>query len=287
MDVSEVLSVVDGYVGEFHDPGHGSKLYASLWVGPLGAAVESGFRRSRDDHVRVSLPGEVCERLGLVDLVALLTVLGGKPTRWDLAVDGAPFHPKAVYDAWQRGMVRSKLQRDDPNAVRLMENGEGTTVYMGSEHSDRMLRIYNRRGPTRVEMQLRRAMAEAFWARLQASTAEDFGQLVMSLVAGFVDFAAPSGSDSNRSRWLRLPWWSAFMGTTTALVGLVRRAPSTWRGLSGHVRRNASALVTWLQGVHTLGGDMTGALDELLQQGRARQGARHRAMVSGLVGVSG
>ena len=47
--------------------------------------------------------------------------------------------------------------RLDQSPFALREDGQigTTTVYLGSNESGRMLRVYNRRGPTRIELQMR------------------------------------------------------------------------------------------------------------------------------------
>ena len=280
--VTQVLDSVRFVLGEFHDRGYGSALYRSAWLGPHASTVEAGFRRRGADHVRVSLTGEACEALGLLGAWALVDALGGKVTRVDVALDGAPFKPRTLYRAWQRGHVRTKVPRDHPDSASLLENAEGATFYLGTPASDRRLRVYDRRGPTRVEMQLRRGMAEAWWSKVGEASDAGIGALALGLVAGFVEFAAPDGSDTNRSRWSRLGWWDAFVGGTVALVGLVSRTPTALHGLVGHVWRNAAAVATYLDAVKALGHDAQRALGELLHHGTARRSARHRALLAGV-----
>jgi hypothetical protein len=282
LPLRRVLRVLKPAVGAFVAAGHGKGMYERVWDGPHGALVSAGFRRAGRDHVRVSLPGDVCEGVGFELAARLLRLLAARPTRTDVAVDGAGFEPMRLVEAWNAGQVRTRLPRHDPDVVRWYGNGEGTTVYLGSPQSDRMLRCYDRRGPTRVELQLRRGMAQAWWREL-AGRSVGIPTLALGFVAGFVDVAAPSGEDSNRSRWVRLGWWEAFVGGVAALAGLVRRAPTTLPGLVRHVWRNAAALATYVDAMAHWGFDrpeMTVAA--LLQQGRARRPSRHAAMLEAL-----
>ena len=279
----EVVAAVSSLLGEFSERGRGTSLYRWAWDGPHGATVEAGFRLRGSENVRVSLTGEACEGLGMTGAYALVDMLGGKVTRCDVAVDGAPFSPSAMWEAWQAGHVRTKVPRGHPDSCRRIENGEGTTVYVGSVSSERMLRCYDRRGPTRVELQLRRDMAQAWWAKVgTAESDERIGELAVALVAGFVEFAAPVGVDGNRSRWVRLSWWESFLAGVPALVGLVKRTPTAFVGLVGHVWRNAASVSTYLEAVAALGLDAQRALAELLSHGAERRPARHRAMLAGV-----
>jgi hypothetical protein len=284
-DVGRVLDALQAAVGEFHHAKRGSARYRERWDGPDESTVEAGFRLRGSDHVRVSLTGSTCEALGWEMARDLVEALGGKPTRVDAALDGVPFTPAMLDRAWRRGHVRCHLDRSDPNACRYYRNGEGATVYLGSVKSDRMLRCYDRRGPTRAEMQLRRSMARAWWAVMAARPLEAIPGLVRGLVAGFVELAKPRGADSNRSRWERLPWWDAFLAGSAALTGLVKRTPSTLPGLVRHVWRQAATLATYVDSVVALGHREAYVVSSLLGDGRARRSSRHRAMLAGVAAV--
>jgi hypothetical protein len=285
-DVGQVLDALAAAVGEFHPSRRGTSRYQRKWDGPDDSTVEAGFRLRGGDHIRVSLTGTSCEGLGWEMAIDLVRALGGRPTRVDAAIDGAPFTPAMLDRAWRRGHIRSHLNRDDPDACRLQRNGAGSTVYLGSVKSDRMLRCYDRRGPTRVEMQLRRAMARGWWAQVAAGPLEAIPQLVRGLVAGFLEVAKPEGEDSNRSRWTRLPWWDEFLGGAAALTGLVKRTPSALAGLVAHVWRQAATLATYVDAVATLGHDEGYTVAALLATGRARRSSRHRALLSGVAMVA-
>jgi len=280
--VDEVLTVLDGFLGEFNAAEYGTKLYEVLWLGPLDSRVEASPRRGSSDHCRVSLPGEVCDRLQLQQLVALVTLLQGRPTRVDLAVDGAPFHPNALQAAWDADLVLSNVHRGNPESNIYQRNSEGVTVYIGSPKADARLRCYNRRGPTRVELQLRRAKARSFWRELCASSVEAFPSLVLGAVDGFVSFRAPTGEDSNRSRWKRLPLWEAFLCGAARVRLAVVRAPASLDRLARHVWRQAAPLTTWLHARQVQGFDLWDSLSALLEHGRERMGPRHRSVLAGL-----
>jgi hypothetical protein len=281
-DHDRVLEAAGAALGAFYESKRGTSRYRRKWDGPHGATVEAGFRLSSRDHVRVSLPGEACEVLGLEVVRDLVAALGGKVTRVDAAVDGVCFTPVQLERAWRHGHIRSHIPREDPEACTLYRNGAGATLYLGSPRSDRRLRCYDRRGPVRVEMQLRRAAAAGWWRAVCAATLDEFGELVRGLVAGFVEVARPVGEDSNRSRWTRLPWWDRFLEGAPALVGLVKRTPSSLVGLVAHVRRQAAAVATYVDAVAALGHPEEDTIRDLLWSGRARRSSRHAAMLAGV-----
>lgn len=278
--LSHVLDVLSDFGLRFEETGGGSKLYRRRLVGVESAQVEAEHRMGRSEHVRVSLPGDVLDSLPLADAVALVTLLAGKPTRVDLAAEGAGFHPRVLEAAWHQGWVRSKVQRANAESFRVVQDGHRkATVYIGSVNSDAMLRCYNRDGPTRLELQLRRGKAEAAWSSICAESEADFPSVVVGAIAGFVDFAAPVGEDSNVTRWTRLPFWEAFLNGAKALRLPVARTATTFRRIEDHVLRNASAITTWLQGVQVSGRNAAEELAHLFALGRRRQKPRQRMAV--------
>lgn len=282
--VTHVLDTLSAFGLRFVDTGGGSKLYRRRLVGVESAQVEAEHRMGRSDHVRVSLPGDVLDSLPLADVVALVTLLDGKPTRVDLAAEGAGFHPRVLESAWHQGWVRSRVKRANPESFRTLQDGHRkSTVYIGSVNSDAMLRCYNRDGPTRLELQLRRGKAESAWSAICAESEENFPAVVVGAIGGFVDFAAPPAQDSNVTRWTRLPFWEAFLNGAARVRLPVPRVPVTFERIQEHVIRQATAFTTWLQGLHFRGDDPAQELARLLALGRRKQTARQRAALFHLV----
>ena len=95
----------------------------------------------------------------------------------------------------------------------------GMSLMLGSGSSDTQLRIYDKsaeqvqKGKTpvgewvRCEAQFRNERAQI---AAQVLAAEGEGAIA-GLIAGLVDFKEP-GQDSNKARWKRCAWWSAFLG---------------------------------------------------------------------------
>ena len=94
------------------------------------------------------------------------------------------------------------------------------TVYFGSNHSDILLRFYDKGAErgfdrddwTRCELQLRRDRCREF---LDAwSECASLGEAFVSVLVNYLRFVDPSVSnDSNRWRWPMLGWWSDFIGS--------------------------------------------------------------------------
>lgn len=282
LNASEVLSICDEHLGEFTRAEHGTKLYAVLWRGPHGSQVEADPRRGSSDHCRVSLPGEMMDRLDVPAIVALGTALELNPTRIDPYADGAPFHPDAIAEAWRQDLTRTKVHRSARSFSRLEDGVGDVSVYIGSPTADARMRVYNRRGPTRVELQLRRDKARTFWRELCSRSVEELPELVLGAFDGFVSFCAPIAEDSNRSRWTRLPLWDAFLCGAARVRLAVSRLPLSLERLAGHVWRQAGALATWLEAEHLQGRSMAHAIAGLVTQGRERRSSLHSALLAGV-----
>lgn len=118
-----------------------------------GARVYFGSPR-QEQPVCVNAPGEVCEGWA-GELVTWAEDLAGVVTRNDLAVDLEPAEDARkrmveLRQAWKRRQVET--------AIRTFEehrNDEGWTWYFGGKSANLRLRVYDRRGPLRLEFQWR------------------------------------------------------------------------------------------------------------------------------------
>lgn len=103
-------------------------------------------------------------------------------------------------------------------------NGEhtGTTIYMGSNKSDIMLRVYEKNYErqakgyeidvpiwNRWELVLKHEKANDFVTRY-FDGGYSFGSLFGGILADLIRFVEP-GADTNKSRWQTSPWWSDFL----------------------------------------------------------------------------
>lgn len=103
-------------------------------------------------------------------------------------------------------------------------NGEhtGTTIYMGSNKSDLMLRVYEKNYErqakgyeidvpiwNRWELVLKHEKANDFVTRY-LEDGYSFGSLFGGILADLIRFVEP-GEDTNKSRWQTSDWWSNFL----------------------------------------------------------------------------
>jgi hypothetical protein len=198
----------------------------------LGATLLSEYlSKGAEDNAHVVMPGEACT-VGVDALLQLLTRLrmwSGRcaVARLDLAVDGVPFTPADAYRAVRSGQVVSWVKRGRDGTVGHAwhaSNGEreGTTLYIGRRSSQRFMRIYDRRGPTRIELETKDAYASAVARELVERRGDDLelAGFVVGCLREFCDFGVQDGTHGARDTEL-LPWWRAFVGEVERVGKLI------------------------------------------------------------------
>lgn len=256
-----VLDVVSAFLGlPIMDRPRGGYGYGSS-AGVGGASVY--WSPGRGD-VFVVLPGEVCESLGVPALVALATELDLDPSsRLDLAWDVHGVAVAQVADAWRGGDVVTRAHRD---SWQDHQSADGRTFYMGSRTSGRMVRVYDRRGPTRFEMEWKGERAVLLWRRLLACAEDGWSLEAMTELRAFLDFR-------DRSSGVRpdccplLDWWQAVTDGAGRSCTSIPRAARTLEDKREWLRSQVAPVLAMVaDGVP----DWTGELADLLADGRGR-----------------
>lgn len=206
-DLAEIISAsLFGLGPEVLSPvGHGSKAYAEMWQGPLAGFMWHRLPKSGAGHCHVELKGEACALLGYARLQGFLQAIEAagyrvRLSRADVAFDGVPFVPRMVRDAWVAGRVQTRIRS---SSWEWFESETGTTFYYGLRASGRVVRVYDRRGPTRIEVEVREQRAEVF-GRLLAQTSE--AQFLAIAAAELASAAQFLGDDGKVA-----PWWRAVL----------------------------------------------------------------------------
>ncbi len=236
LPVSDVLKLLPGHLLApivTHERGARGGYAHSASCG--GAVVAWGDDRP---DVLVTMPGAVCEVLGVPGVVAVATDLELEPTsRMDLAWDAHGFTPADCRAAARSGDVVARVQFSQRKSSRWMEDGAGAaTYYMGARTSSRMVRVYDRRGPTRVELEVKGERAVLLWRALLSTAEEGWSACGLAELRGFVDFRDRS-SGKRPDYCPLLPWWSEFV------QGAERKAICIPRE-----RQTLGRAVEWLRG---------------------------------------
>ena len=200
---------------------HGAGYYKFVRVGPNGLSISSG-NRSGSEETAVRFSGETFDVFGDEAFQRFIRSVHDAGWRWHLsrvdnAFDGVDFSPVKVFRAILRGDVRSASERA---TLKLMHtplgDDAGSTVNFGRRGSDNFLRVYDRRGFTRVEHELRGEKAKMFGLVLVANSVEYYRTAAMGGLRQFFDLV-DRGSSSNVGRRKLLGWWSSFVGNVGRL----------------------------------------------------------------------
>lgn len=156
------------------------------WEHPVGLAEKYlGGCRVTENRVYVTIGGsEIRDNMHGGELIDFLDHYGWKITRLDFCVDlYAPFSFKTLYGIALQAYVDSeyrtkhgKVGHSEPKPT-MFESPNGCTVYIGKRHSERMLRVYNKRGEilekrgidigfplTRIEIEVKGRLVDAYKA---------------------------------------------------------------------------------------------------------------------------
>ena len=188
----------------FYASEHGARGYRALYFGPEGIRLY-GYPHT-GQHCHLEIPGKVIEKYGNQKVIDYLKSLKEQDYEWrckrvDIAFDYCPFTPLECYEAWQRGDVHSKCHR---NSWDWRENADGRTLYIGSRMSDRFIRIYDRRGFTRLELEFKNRWSENF-ARVITEIEPD--QWIKQCIGYLIDFIDFNTSDPSSC----VSWWEKFI----------------------------------------------------------------------------
>jgi len=270
---AEVVEVVSRHMFGLHL----EELDRGMWTYKLSAVERTTKARvlwsEGREEVAVNLPGEACEMLGTAGVLALVRELGLKLTRLDVAWDTDLVTPGTVRAAHAAGDAVTHSKWHD-----WRQNPEGSTFYVGKRGSDsdvRLVRFYDRRGPTRVELELHGKRAQMLWAVLDGADLADWSAGCLAYLVDFVDFR-DRAADPNVGRCPRLEWWEDFTeGAGRLALPLPRKAPtldSTRDWLEGQV---APALALVLDATP----DATEWVRAMLRDGRKRRTLQQSAML--------
>ena len=206
--------------GDLQNMDYGGRGFQEIWMSLLGFKLYIKPYREGMEYFHFEIPGQACELIpwdrfrAFDDELRITYPDRYHYTRLDIAFDHAPFTPQDVEDAISNGKVRSLAKREtmtvNKSPFEKRDNGEeGThTVNFGSRQSERMIRVYNRRGFTRLEMEMKQKRADLVAKDIfKESDISLWFPVAMSHLRDYVDF--------------QTPWWEEFthgIGRAKAIV---------------------------------------------------------------------
>lgn len=172
---------------------------------------------SQDTYVSVQIPGSACDALNTYFLSEFMRhILENyekiNVTRLDVAFDHAPFSPKEFFQALDADKVRTYARRETfqifSSPYQPQEEGGGIgcdTVQIGASSSDRKLRVYNKRGFTRVELETRRERADAIAREVLVKDPIYWGEQFMGHLRDFIDLV------EDKDTGMLVDFWAEFV----------------------------------------------------------------------------
>ena len=210
--------------GALQSMGHGGRGFNEIWYSLLGFKVYVNPSRGELDYFHFEIPGQACEQIhwgifqGFDDVLRSNYPDQYHYSRLDFAFDDLPCTPQEVEAAISEGRVKSLAKRKtmtvNQSPFELKANGEiGTyTVNFGSRQSERMIRVYNKRGFTRLELEMKGKRADLVAKQLfRASDGSEWFSIALSHLRDYVNFDAE--------------WWEEFVigvGRAWAIVSTPR-----------------------------------------------------------------
>ena len=272
-DPEELGDTLAKYFGDDLKEGPRTGWYARSWSFDRGRSfVFFGGRGDAEDTCRVEVQQTALDSLGLAGGLELgrdLRDLGWKPSRMDVYVDDelGRITPRRVDEAIQAGQVVTHCR---PGRLTLNRDDGSSTYYLGAPASDRRARIYDVRGPVRMELQTRRASAVAVLDSLLGS--DDPGMAVLGNLVSLADFRESRGRDHHTGRRApRLSWWAELVGDATKAEGAPSRPELSLAERAEWVDRSLAVVLADLDA--NLGPSF---LDGVLKRGRVK--LRHRKL---------
>jgi len=183
----------------------GGRRYKQSSVCSTGGIVYYGpavLTKDGQEHFHIELKGESlrCLTPDLLQEYLGVVASSGKVTRIDFAFDHCDFTPDEIYFSVKGApeLLETKASRESLEWIeKEHQRQEGQadsedprgchTMYIGSSQSERRLRIYDKHGYTRVELQLRAEWANAAALVLSRSVAPKWPPLAVGMLLDFVN----------------------------------------------------------------------------------------------------
>ncbi len=270
------------YLGPLNGLGYGGRgfksLYkalasAKLYADPIGQNGPEG-----NPYFSYDFPGQACDAIPDKVIQEFIIVLNrwekSSMTRLDLAWDGVPFTPERVIIAVEHEQMRSYLRRSKMqytvSPYEIREDGQlGTSsVRLGSGQSARMLRVYDKHGPVRLEMQTRAERADLIARDVLVKLPDLWLDNAIPHLRDYIDFI-------ERETEKLLPWWKHFINNKSRAMKTVSDARTI----------ELTKMLTWVEGkvspTLSVINDVLGkeSIEAFVVAGRRKRGAKFNALL--------
>jgi DNA relaxase NicK len=256
--------------------GNGGRGFKEIYHGLLELKIYlTPVNPCAENYWHIEIPGQACENLHQKYFMALGDYLESNfkdrysYKRLDIAFDNVGFEPIDVENAIKSNQVRCLSKRETLRSLsspfQLKDNGSiGTyTVEFGSNQSERMITVYNKRGYTRLEFQMRGDRADVVAKKIITPQLENnwFGSAIEHL-RDFVDFETA--------------WWVQFVNGNARAFETISRPRDV----------SMNKLMRWMD--HQISPALSVAVDvlpeesmnNLIRNGRRRRGSRYDLLLN-------
>lgn len=204
---------------DLYDLPHGAKGFKGVMAAALGFQLKHSPGYDRH-YCSFMFPGQACKAVPPEYFIYFYRTLVREEikfsvSRLDFAYDGVPFTPKEFIQVFKddktrieqgnKQKVRTLSQRDTVQFITepFMDKEDGSglsrdTCYFGSRSSERFLRVYNKRGPTRLEVEYKGKRADLVAREILMKDEEKWLDISISHLLDFID--------------IDIPWWKEFVG---------------------------------------------------------------------------
>jgi hypothetical protein len=224
----------------------------------------------RRDVLRLSLPGSWFESHEVSRVSSFLQAVEPdfevRCQRIDLAFDPCPASIEIIFKEVDSGSCAFRSKLSWAKKKLIQEDGDNT-CYLGSRNSGRMVRIYDQRGSTRLELELRKAYAaQAFEGIFQTRTGDVVAAIrekARGMLVDFVDFKRVADQ-------VRPHWWDILVNGASRIRLPSRPRHQTIEKSIETVRRHSRSLARAVLAQARDESDQARVLGELLREGQAK-----------------
>jgi len=204
---------------DLNDLPHGAKGFRGVKEAAMGFQLKHSPGHDRN-YCSFNFPGKACKAVPPEYFIYFYRTLVREEikfnvSRLDFAYDGVPFTPcdfsrvfeddKKRSENGQKQKVRTLTQRETVQLItepyKEKEDGSGfsrDTFYLGSRSSERFLRVYNKRGPTRLEVEYKGKRAALVANEILMEDEDQWLDISLSHLLAFID--------------IDISWWKDFKG---------------------------------------------------------------------------
>lgn len=268
--------------GDLQSLGHGGRSFKEIQRGLAEFKLYTKPAKNNKEFFHIEIPGSACDALNWEGFQAIYEYLNGnfpdnfKFTRIDFAFDHLNFSPEQALDVFKNDQVRSLAKRDSLEVIQspfaLRDNLEiGTsTINFGSRTSERFLRIYNKRGFTRLEFELKGERANIFATDLLKEQNESrWFKIAIGHLRDYIDFDAE--------------WWTEFIsGNARAYRTLSKPSEVSLQKITHWIEKQVAPALSVLDDTLPYGD-----LKHIIAKGRIRRKDKYNLLIENAGGNPG